>query len=989
MKVAALAASLMLASAMPPMFAVSDLAGRVLFAGLPVPGASISVRLRQPPPALGASEGQTPDTVSTLSDNEGAFRFANLGDGAWVIRVEMRGFVTHSQTVTMPLAQPSLDVTLVMQSLAQIAAAPPPPPTPIVVEGLPVATASADPASEPSGIITGSLINGAASAFAQARAIGNNRPRQLALYTGGLTAVLGNSAWNARPYSFAGSTAASPSYSDVNVGLIVGGPLKIPWLVQYGPQTTLSFTHGVANNATSQSALMPTAAERSGDFSQWPGVLRDPRTGLPFAGNVVPSELLTGQAKALLLLYPPPSGELTRGANYQAPILSKTTSDALQLSMSKSVSPRISLGGSFNFQHSTTESTSLFGFTDTARQSQFNAQMTMTRRVSSRLQFSVRYQGTRASMRSTPFFADRANISGDAGITGNSQDPANWGPPTLLFPDIADLRDGDYQRTVKTTHTGSLEALLRRGRHNLKIGGDVRWNTVDVRSQPDPRGTLSFTGAATGNAMADFLLGIPSSSSIAFGESGASLRAAAFDAYIEDDFRVSAGLTLNLGVRWEYEAPYREKDGRLSNLDVANGFGSVSPVLAANPVGSLTGASYPSTLVRPDWLGIQPRIAASWRPVLGSSLVVRGSYGLYRNLGIYLPIGLMLAQQQPFLRTINVQNSPTTPLRLANPFPDAVPDATTFAIDPDFRAGFIHSWQLSAQRDFAGSITMIAAYFGDKGTNLTQAFLPNTYAPGAVNPCSTCPSGFVYVTSNGTSLRNAGQFTIRRRLYAGFTATAQYTIARSTDNAATFSNASVRPQSMSIAQDWLNLDAERGPSSFDQRHLGSFQLQYTTGVGVTGGTLIDGFWGSLYKDWTITGQFNAGSGLPLTPIAFVVVPGTGTVGVRPSLTGVPLAPIESGSYVNPAAFATPAPGTWGNVGRNSIRGPSQLSLDASLARVFRLRGRLNLEWRIAATNVLNRVTFSAVNTVISSPQFGLPTSANAMRRIQTMLRVRF
>ena len=375
--------------------------------------------------------------------------------------------------------------------------------------------------------------------------------------------------------------------------------------------------------------------------------------------------------------------------------------------------------------------------------------------------------------------------------------------------------------------------------------------------------------------------------------------------------------------------------------------------------------------------------------MLGSSLVIRGGYGLYRNLGVYQSVGIMLAQQPPFSRTINVQNSQITPLSLANPFPAALPNTTTFAVDPDFRAGFVHSWQLSAQRDLPASLTVIAAYFGDKGTNLTQAFLPNTVAPGAVNPCPACPSGFVYVTSNGTSIRNAGQFTIRRRLYAGFTATAQYTIAKSTDNAATFSTTSVRPSSLAIAQDWLDLEAERGPSSFDKRHLGSFQVQYTTGVGVTGGTLIDGFWGSLFKDWTITSQLNLGSGLPLTPVSFVVVPGTGTVGVRPSLTGVPLTPIESGSYVNPAAFVTPAPGTWGNAGRNSIRGPSQFAFDAAVARVFRLRGRLNLEWRIAATNVLNRVTFAAVNTVISSPQFGLPTAANTMRRIQTTFRLRF
>ncbi len=99
--------------------------------------------------------------------------------------------------------------------------------------------------------------------------------------------------------------------------------------------------------------------------------------------------------------------------------------------------------------------------------------------------------------------------------------------------------------------------------------------------------------------------------------------------------------------------------------------------------------------------------------------------------------------------------------------------------------------------------------------------------------------------------------------------------------------------------------------------------------------------------------------------------------------------MSPGSYVNPAAFTTPAPGTWGDAGRNSIRGPAQFSLNASVARVFRFGGRLNLEWRVDATNVLNRVTFATINTIITSPQFGLPTAANTMRRIQTTMRLRF
>jgi hypothetical protein len=216
-----------------------------------------------------------------------------------------------------------------------------------------------------------------------------------------------------------------------------------------------------------------------------------------------------------------------------------------------------------------------------------------------------------------------------------------------------------------------------------------------------------------------------------------------------------------------------------------------------------------------------------------------------------------------------------------------------------------------------------------------------------------------------------------------------YTLAKSTDDAATFSNTSIAPGSLAVAQNWLDLGAERGPSAFDQRHVVSVDAQYTTGVGIVGGTLIDGFWGRLYKDWTITGVLNAGSGMPLTPVSFAVVPGTGTVGVRPSLTGEPIAPVEPGSYANAAAFAAPGPGTWGNAGRHSIRGPGTFSFDVTVARVFRVSRRRTLEWRLAATNVLNRVSFAAVDLIITSPQFGRPTTANSMRRIQVLFRFSF
>src|SRR6185295_5858095 len=176
-------------------------------------------------------------------------------------------------------------------------------PKPATAAGVP-ATAADDP-----DIINGSAINGAATQFAQPRAFGNNRPQLRSLYSGLLTTVLGNSAWDARPYTFSTSSKPAPSYNDATFGFNLMGPLKIPWLIKYGPQMSLGYQHAIQHNATTQSALMPTAAERTGDFSFLALPIRDPLTGMSFPGNSIPSSRISPQAGALLAYYPLPNVE--------------------------------------------------------------------------------------------------------------------------------------------------------------------------------------------------------------------------------------------------------------------------------------------------------------------------------------------------------------------------------------------------------------------------------------------------------------------------------------------------------------------------------------------------------------------------------------------------------------------------------------------------------------------------------------------------------
>jgi hypothetical protein len=140
---------------------------------------------------------------------------------------------------------------------------------------------------------------------------------------------------------------------------------------------------------------------------------------------------------------------------------------------------------------------------------------------------------------------------------------------------------------------------------------------------------------------------------------------------------------------------------------------------------------------------------------------------------------------------------------------------------------------------------------------------------------------------------------------------------------------------------------------------------------------MSGWKGALLKEWTGATQIAAGTGLPETPIYLAPVPGTAVTGtIRPE-------------YIGAHLYAPPPPGQWGNAGRGTITGPAQFSLNASLGRTFRLSDRLNLDLRVDSTNALNHVSFTAWNTVINNAQFGLPVAANAMRSLQTTLRVRF
>jgi trimeric autotransporter adhesin len=955
--------------------AASEQRGQVTFGGLPLPGATVTA-------------GRSGQNFTTVSDAQGWYSFADLADGTWAITVEMLCFSTIQENVVIAPGAPAAEWKLTLPPFTG-----PVTPTPDTEKP------QAETAGDDGFLINGSTNNGADSPFSQSAVFGNSRKKGKGLYTGGIGLIVGNSALDARPFSLTGQETPKPSYSRLQGILSLGGPLRIPHLLPNGPNFILNYQWTRDRDVTTQPARMPTVAERNGDLG----------------GSIIPASRISPQAQALLRLYPLPNFAGSSGYNYEAPISEAIHRDALQSRLTKTLGGRDQLFGSFAFESTRTDQPNLFGFLDTGSRLGINTGATWSHRFTHQLFMNFGYRFSRLASRSTPYFANRENVSGEAGIAGNNQDALNWGPPSLAFSSgIAPLSDGQSSFDRNQTSALSPAMLWSRGRHNVSFGGDFRRQQFNYLSQQDPRGTFTFTGAATGTDFGGFLEGIPDTSSIAFGNADKYFRQSVYDAYITDDWRISPELSLNTGMRWEYGTPITERYGRLVNLDIAAGFASAAPVVASEPVGPLTGQQYPASLVRPSKRGFEPRVGIAWRPISGSSMVIRAGYGIYQNTSVYQTIAEQMAQQSPLSKSLRVENSAANPLTLANGFlAPASTTPNTFAIDPSFRVGYAQSWQLTVQRDLPGSLQMTAIYLGIKGTRGVQEFLPNTYPAGAVNPCPGCPTGFDYLTSNANSTREAGQLQLRRRLHNGLAATLQYTFSKSIDNAAVLGGGSQAnlqtdssngptnteanavaapsaPATLMTAQNWLNLSAERGLSSLDQRHALSLLAQYTTGMGLRGGTLASGWKGALFKEWTFATQITAGSGLPLTPIYPAAVAGTGVTGsIRPDYTGAPLYAASTGHFLNPAAYTAPALGQWGNAGKSSIAGPAQFALNISMGRTFRLSDRLSLDLRIDSANALNHVTYTSWNTSVTSAQFGLPAAANAMRTVETSMRLRF
>ena len=828
---------------------------------------------------------------------------------------------------------------------------------------------------------------------------------------GGIFMTLRNSALDATPYSITGGAVQKPSYANTRFGGSLGGNLRIPKILENDPAFFfLNYTGTRSRSPYSQFAVVPTDAERVGDFTDsLKGRLLavyDPTTGQPFPGKQVPSSRFDASAKGLASLIPLPNYSAAL-QNYQFTTSYPSNSDNLSLRVIRPLTKKDRVNFGMNWQRRDAQSLQLFGYRDISGGSGLNIDTGWSHNITSRLLSNFRASFNRNNNDALPQFAYGEDISGQLGIQGNSRSPINYGPPNLNFTNFGDLTDGNYLSRRNMTWTFSEGISYVKSRHTIRTGFEfqrIQWNTL---TEQNARGTLFFGGLVTsgfdsqglalrntGFDYADFLLGRPQQSTVRFDGADTYMRASQYAAFVQDDWRVRSGLSLNFGLRYEYFSPFQEKYGRMANLDISPDFTKVAVVTPNSP--SPFSGAYPAGLINPDKNNFSPRAAVAWRPFPQKRHLIRAGYGIYYDGSVYNRIPTRLAAQPPFAQASTFQSSVDNLLTLQSPFvgPANVNIKNTYAVSRNYLTPYAQSWNLSFQYDLPAGMVMEFGYLGTKGTRLVLQRQPNTAAPGSpANAEDRRPiddaSGFTLDSTLGNSIFHAGQVRLTKRMRRGVSLNALYTFSKSIDNAS-----SIGGGGSVVVQNDRDFRAERGLSSFDQRHTLALDSVLTSPFGPRGQFLQSrGVTSSILRDWNLQTGISLNSGTPFTARVLgnaADSAGTGSTGSsRADATGLP---IDAGTgYFNPLAFRVPASGTFGNAGRNTIPGLGFFGLNASFGRSFTVgdNSRRRLEVRLEAQNLINHVNITSLSTVVNAVDFGLANRAGSMRTLNLTFRYRF
>ena len=820
-------------------------------------------------------------------------------------------------------------------------------------------------------------------------------------FSGSLYEYHRNKAFDARPYFYTGTKEDQPEYKFNQYGGSIGGPIARNKTFFF---VATEFFRQVKPGQLMES-FAPTAKERAGDFTDsinpltnQPVVLRNPFTGQVIESGIIPEELMNPVGRTLMDLWPAPNFDdpilnlrlLRSGQNHQNKLLTK---------IDHNFSSRTALSGSFNYSKydNTTPGHTVYSDVNNVQHDRtFVASLTHTFRNNLVNDLKVNYTSYRNG---TEFVKNDKNYAKEWGFWAGHEKPEATGPPRILFY-TAGFRvfqigsSGPNVRANRNIYVRD-DLVWTKNNHMFSFGGDFKQQNFDwTISNPTPFGAYYF-GILDGNPSLDFIYGVTGSTFASalmgvtarttydtFDGIPAKLRRNMFSAYVQDDWRVSPRLTLNLGLRYDYEQPFTALDNQFLTLNHETAMPRYS---AGAPEHKLALLKFPYETGGPNRayddnrLNFAPRLSFAWRPFADNATAVRGGYGMvYTSENAYTTTyGVFVVpfsgQYEYFSRArfwpdgqdhfVPVDQEPYQVTYPAGTSPGTFQPTT-----PYYPAGYMEHWNLSFARELGWQTSAEVAYVGSRGVNLNGVTSLAAYDPELnARVRENVPNWTIALRTKGyNSNYHSFQAKANKRLSNGLNFLAAYTWAHARAEA---SNDDVNENSL-FEMDELGQQIQQNrwsDADFDIRHRFSLSARYELPIGRN--RAIGRNWGpvadSLLGGWSANVIWLLQSGRPYSVReADGSVPDRICDGALPANERTPeqwfdyaCFPSHSARTIIGADGITRSVDTQGNAGTNIIRGPGWNNVDLGLHKEIHLPGSSLVQLRIEAFNLFNRPNF--------------------------------
>ena len=791
-----------------------------------------------------------------------------------------------------------------------------------------------------------------------------------------------------------------PSFKRNQFGATLGGPIKTDKTFFFYSYEGLRVGSAVTNLGT-----VPTTAMKNGDFSVLLGrtTIVDPANNRqPFPGNIIPPDRLSPIGKMLLSFYPDPTFDTAAGTlpasnyAYNATRTENMNQHIVKIdhtfsskdsgfftanyyktdfierisvpSCGASALPKFGCTGSIKI--------GIFGISEIHA---FSPSMVNEVKVGYMVEKNPAIQGQLATPFWSSFGINPLTTSIDPGLP-------HAGPPTTAITGFTGFSNSLFVRNDPHWQITDNFSWTR-SKHTIKTGTNITHHGTNLLPPTAVSGSVSFTnssqGPTTGYAVADVLLGLPATTTLKPNPVKYYPRVAAISAYVQDDYKVSSRLTLNLGLRWEVNTPPKDLGHLQTSFDPVKGI----------PFQEGTNG-FGEHMYDYDWHDFAPRFGFSFQPTGDGKTVVRGGAGTYfSNFSIWNSINGIYAGY-PVTITNTYTSSIAQPVTLANPFPatNAVTSNTLAGIDQNHRNPRVYQWSLGIQRQLTNDMVAEITYLGSAGNHLRFTQNINQAPSGAGTPAQVnarrpYPAyGSINMYKwDGNSRYNSLQSRLQQRYSHGLSFLASYTYSHSIDDINNRTN-QFDPQT------------GRGSSTFDIRQRLALSPVYELPFGEGKSFATAGVPSKVFGGWQVSPLFQWQTGNPLTVTLTQNYSNNGGTADRPDAISDPNknAPHTQKKWFNTEAFilrpvngAVGATYSFGNAGVGTVTTPGLVNLDLSIVRTFQAREGLKVQFRAELFNALNHTNFGYPNVQADNAQFGTISSALDPRQSQFALKIIF